>query len=111
MMKKINGTYMYNVATKQRSDINAAKLEGMIIKLGPPMKSSRMDFYKELQQYYLARMMQPTCSIQGSLASLCAILFTQLIVIITIILCSPTGLIFTSALLLFNFSENCNNYH
>ena len=54
--------------------------------------------------------MQPTCSIQGSLASLCAILFTQLIVIITIILCSPTGLIFASALLLFNFSENCNNY-
>ena len=34
-------------------------------------------------------MMQPTCSIQGSLTSLCAILFTQLIVIITIILCSP----------------------
>ena len=93
----------------KKRDINAAKLEGIVSKLGPLMKSSRMDFYKELQQ--LARMMQPTCSIQGSLASFCAILFTQLIVIITIILYSPTGLIFTSALLLFNFSENCNNYH
>ena len=29
----INGTYMYNVATKQRRDINAAKLEGIISKL------------------------------------------------------------------------------
>ena len=34
MMKKIkgsiiNGTYMYTVGTKQRRDINAAKLEGI----------------------------------------------------------------------------------
>ena len=42
---------MYNVATKQRRDINAAKLEGIISKLGPLVKSSRMDFYKELQQF------------------------------------------------------------
>ena len=40
---------MYTVATKQRRDINAAKLEGIISKLGPLMKSSRMDFYKKLQ--------------------------------------------------------------
>ena len=56
MMKKIkgsiiNGAYMYNVATKQRRDINAAKLEGIISKLGSPMKASRMDFYKKLQQF------------------------------------------------------------
>ena len=42
---------MYNVARKQRRDIYAAKFEGIISKLGPLMKSSRMDFYKELQQF------------------------------------------------------------
>ena len=93
---------------QNKEEIYAAKLEEIISKLGPLIKSSRMDFYKELQQFSKD---DATDMLQGSLASLCAILFTQLIVIITIILCSPTGLIFTSALLLFNFSENCNSYH
>ena len=73
----------------KKKDINAAKLEGIISKLGT-LRNLR-EWISTKNYNNLARMMQPTCSIQGSLPSLCSILFTQLIVIITIILCSPTG--------------------
>ena len=58
---------MYNVATKQRRDINAAKLEGIISKLGPLAAVSFENGF--LQNYNnLAKKMQPTSSIQDSLA-------------------------------------------